>query len=119
MALPPFEMGAVKATLAFKLAEVATTLVGAPGTVLGITEAEELEATELPALVVATTVNVYVVPLVKPVTTIGELEPEAVILSGEEVTVYPVMALPPLEVGAVKATLACAFEAVAITLVGA
>lgn len=57
--------------------------------------------------------------MVNPVTTIGELEPEAVILSGEEVTVYPVIALPPLEVGAVKATLAWAFEAVATTLVGA
>ena len=49
----------------------------------------------------------------------GELAPVAVILSGEDVTVYPVMAPPPLEAGAVKATLAWALPAVATGLVGA
>lgn len=58
MVLPPFDIGAVKATFAIKFPEVAITLVGASGTVLGITEAEELEATELPAVFVAITVNV-------------------------------------------------------------
>jgi hypothetical protein len=44
--------------------------------------------------------------LVKPVTTKGELDPEAVKPPGEDVTVYPVMELPPVEFGAVNATLA-------------
>jgi hypothetical protein len=37
--------------------------------------------------VVARTVNVYAVPLVKPVTVIGEVAPVAVMLPGEDVTV--------------------------------
>jgi hypothetical protein len=57
--------------------------------------------------------------LVNPVTTRGELAPVEVKPPGEDVTVKPVMALPPLEAGAVKATLACAFPAVATGLVGA
>ena len=40
-------------------------------------------------------------------------------LPGLDVTVYPVIALPPSEAGAVKATEACASPAVATTLVGA
>ncbi len=57
--------------------------------------------------------------MAKPVTTIGELDPEAVKPPGEDVTVYPVMVLPPFEIGAVNATLAWAFPAVATGLVGA
>ena len=49
----------------------------------------------------------------------GELAPVAVLFSGEDVTVYPVMELPPVEFGAVNATLACALPAVATGLVGA
>jgi hypothetical protein len=56
--------------------------------------------------------------LVKPVTTKGELDPEAVKPPGEDVTVYPVMELPPVKFGAVNATLACALPAVATRLVG-
>ena len=40
-------------------------------------------------------------------------------LPGKDVTLYPVMALPPVEAGAVKATLAWALPAVATGLVGA
>ena len=43
----------------------------------------------------------------------------AVLFPGEEVTVYPVMALPPSEAGALNATLAWALPAVATGLVGA
>jgi hypothetical protein len=38
---------------------------------------------------------------------------------GEEVTVYPVIAEPPFEDGAVQEMLACVYPAVAVTLVGA
>jgi hypothetical protein len=58
MALPPVEDGAVKATLAWAFPAVATGLVGAPGTVLGVTAADAEEATEFPAALVATTVKV-------------------------------------------------------------
>ena len=58
MTLPPVEEGAVKATLAWALPAVATGLVGAPGTVTGVTAADAAEATEFPAALVATTEKV-------------------------------------------------------------
>ena len=58
MTLPPVEAGAVKATLACALPAVANGLVGAPGTVIGVTAPEGAEATEFPAALVATTVKV-------------------------------------------------------------
>ena len=58
MTLPPVEVGAVKATLTCALPDVATGLVGAPGTVPGVTDPDADEATELPAALVATTVKV-------------------------------------------------------------
>jgi hypothetical protein len=105
MALPPSEAGAVKATLAWAFPGVATGLVGAPGTILGITAPDGDEATEFPAALVATTVKVYDTFVVKPVTTRGEFAPVAVNPPGKDVTVYPVMELPPVEFGAVNATL--------------
>jgi hypothetical protein len=68
---------------------------------------------------VANTVKVYAVPLVSPVIVIGLVVPVTVILPGLEVTVYPVMADPPLFAGAVNATIACAFPPVAVPIVGA
>ena len=53
----------------------------------GITEDEALEALPVPTLFVAVTVKVYAVPLVRPVTVIGEVLPLAV------------TAEPPLTVG--------------------
>jgi hypothetical protein len=49
---------------------VAVPIVGAPGVVAGVTALEEPEAADVPAAFVAVTVNVYEVPLVRPVTTI-------------------------------------------------
>jgi hypothetical protein len=46
---------------------VALTDVGASGTVDGIAEAEAVEAEPVPDAFVAVTVNVYAVPLVRPV----------------------------------------------------
>jgi hypothetical protein len=57
-----------------------------------------------PAELVAVTVKVYAVPLVSPAMMIGLPLQMAVMYSGLEVTVYKVMALPPLETGAVKLT---------------
>jgi hypothetical protein len=58
MTLPPVEAGAVKATLACALPAVATGLVGAEGTVLGVTAVDTVEAREFPTALVATTVKV-------------------------------------------------------------
>ena len=57
-------------------------------------------------------------PLVKPVTVIGEAEPVAVMLPGVDIARY--VTAPPLPVyaGAVKATVACAFPPVAVPMVG-
>ena len=57
-------------------------------------------------------------PLVSPVTVIGEVVPVAVTLPGLEVTVYCVIGEPPVLVGAVKLTTACALPATAETEVG-
>jgi len=96
---------------------VSAWVVGAP--VVGVTELEAAEAGPVPTAFVAVTVNVYAVPLVKPVTVIGLVVPVAVMLPGLEVTVKPVIGLPPLLVGAVNVTVADALPAVAVTAVGA
>ena len=56
--------------------------------------------------------------MVRPVTVNGLALPVAVRPPGLEVTVYPVMAAPPLETGAVKEIAASAFPATAETDVG-
>jgi hypothetical protein len=87
MAEPPLLTGAVKATDTCALPEVPTTEVGAPGTVAGVTAEDAEDAAPVPTLLVAVTVKVYEVPLVRPVTTIGEAEPVPVRPPGLEVTV--------------------------------
>jgi hypothetical protein len=68
MALPPLLTGATKVTLACVLPAVAVAPVGAPGTVAGVTLVDGRDGALDPAAFVATTVNVYAVPLVNPVT---------------------------------------------------
>ena len=58
-------------------------------------------------------------PLVRPVTTIGLDEPEAVNPPGLDVTVYEVIDAPPVDAGAVNATEVCPLLAVAVPIVGA
>jgi hypothetical protein len=53
-------------TTANEFPDVADTPIGAPGSILGVTE-EEVEDAESPTLFLATTVNVRGVPFVKPV----------------------------------------------------
>ena len=57
--------------------------------------------------------------MVSPVTVIGLAVPEPVNPPGLELAMYPVMAEPPSIAGAVNATEACAFPAVAVPIVGA
>ena len=54
----PLEAGAVQETVALALAAVAVTLVGAPGTVAGVTELEAELAEPVPTALVAVTVKV-------------------------------------------------------------
>ena len=58
MAAPPLLAGAVHETVAEALPATPVTLVGAPGTVAGVTDAEAAEAAPIPALLVAFTVKV-------------------------------------------------------------
>jgi hypothetical protein len=95
--------------------EIVKIRVGATGVTLLLAAL----AGPVPCEFVAVTVNVYAVPLDNPVTTIGEDAPVPVNPPGEEVTVYPVIALEPTFVGAVKVTEACAFPPVAVPIVGA
>jgi hypothetical protein len=78
--------GAVKGTFALPFAAVTVPTVGAPGTVAAVTLFDEADAAPTPALLVAVTVNVYAVPLVKPVTVMGLEEPVPVKPPGLEVT---------------------------------
>jgi hypothetical protein len=58
MAEPPLEAGAVKVTVAWVLPPVAVPMVGAPGTVAGVTLFEAAEAALVPTALVAFTVKV-------------------------------------------------------------
>ena len=90
IAEPPVFVGAVKLTVALPLLTVALIPVGVPGAVTvgaGVTEDDALEVVPVPTALVAVTVKVYAVPLVRPVTVIGEAVPVAVIPPGTEVTV--------------------------------
>ena len=97
----------MKLTVAWALPAVAVPIVGAPGTVAGVTLLDGLEAGPVPIALVAFTVKVYAVPFVSPVRIIGLDAPVAVMLPGLEVTVYEVIGLPPFEAGGVKLTVAC------------
>jgi hypothetical protein len=87
MAAPPLDEGAEKATSAWPFPAVAGPIVGAPGTVAGVTALDAAEALPVPAEFVAVTVKVYDVPFVRPIMVIGELLPLAVNPPGLEVTV--------------------------------
>jgi hypothetical protein len=84
---------------------VANILVGEAGATAGVPGLTGVALTVAPALLptplVAITVNAYVVPLVSPVMTHGLAEQVADAPPGDAVTVYPVIAVPPLEAGAV------------------
>jgi hypothetical protein len=98
---------------------LAHTSVGALGTVCGVTAAEATEATLAPALLTATTVNVYLVPLTKPSTSHDKLVLVQDLAPGDEVTEYPVIGAPPSEAGADHDTVADSTPATANTPFGA
>jgi len=87
IAEPPFDTGAVNEIVACPLPATAVTPVGVFGTVAGTTELLVADAILVPKEFVAVTVNVYVVPFVRPVIVIGEVPPVAVIPPILDVTV--------------------------------
>ena len=63
---PPLDPGAVHATVTdVAPAFVAVPIVGAPGTVAGVTELDAVDKLDVPAELVAVVLNVYAVPFVK------------------------------------------------------
>jgi hypothetical protein len=99
--------------------ELATTPVGAVGTVDGVAEFERADAGPVPAGFAAVMVNRYAMPLVRPVTVHVVVLVVHVASLGDAVTVY-VTARPPLLDGAVQDTTEDAFALeVAETSVGA
>ena len=73
IALPPVLPGAVKVTVACALPAVAVPMVGAVGTVAGVTLFDAADGALLPIALVAMTVQVTGMPLVNPITMIGDV----------------------------------------------
>ena len=127
IAAPPLLAGGVNVTVACAFPATAVTAVGAPGLVTGVTVFDAPEAGPVPTLLVAVTVKVYAVPLVRPGTTIGEAAPVAVMPPGLEVTVKLVIGAQAgsAQAGAVNAggevndTVAWPLPAAALAPVGA
>ena len=105
IAAPPSLLGFDQVILADESPKSALAITGATGTVAGTSDADGRETGPVPSAFVATTVKMYCCPLVRPVTT-QELAPlvagavEQVKPPGIEVTVYSVMARPPVLIGA-------------------
>lgn len=118
---PPLNVGGVKLIDACVLPGVAVPMVGASGTVRGVTSVAA-EAAPAPAELVAVTVQEYWTPLTNPVATIGDapaLSVRVVCPLATQVDVYKVMAPPPLLAGGVNVIVACPLPGVEATICGA
>jgi hypothetical protein len=105
IAFPPVAL-AVNGTDAEKTptaGAVTVPIVGACGTVVAVTEEDALDERDVPLAFVAVIVNVYDVFEDNPPTTIGLDDPDPV-CPALLVTVYDVIADPPLKAGALNAT---------------
>ena len=100
IAAPPLFDGAVQETVTELSPNTPVTSVGTPGTVAGTTAPDDGDADPEPSRFVATTVNVYDVPLRSPTMVHVVVIEVQVAEPGDEVTVYAVMSAPPFEVGA-------------------
>jgi hypothetical protein len=69
MVAPPLSDGAVKVIVILLPLVTATTSDGADGVVEGVTALLAEDGSDVPAVVIASTLNVYVDPLLRPVTT--------------------------------------------------
>jgi hypothetical protein len=114
---PPSFAGTVNATETVVLPRVAVPIVGASGTVAGVTLFDAADKAPSPIAFVARTLHVTAVPFVKPVTTIGDAVPET--LCVPHVAVNPVIAEPPVLAGPVNAIDTVVLPRVAVPIVGA
>jgi hypothetical protein len=118
---PPLN-GAVNVTITDVPRPTTVGGAGASGTVFGIAAADAIDAGPLPSTLDASTVHVYVRPLVRPDTTIGDDTPIAVPVAPpfEEVQValYDVIGEPPSN-GGVNVTRKDPFRATRIGGAGA
>lgn len=92
-------------------------LVGATGVTFTL-----LEAAPVPAAFVAVTLQLYCTAFVIELTMIGLVVPVPVRVvspAAVQVTVYPVIAEPPFDAGAVNEIVACAFPGLPVPIVGA
>jgi hypothetical protein len=89
IAAPPLLAGGAKLTVAIPFPPTAETDTGAPGTVTldGVTLFDATDAGPVPIELVAVTLKVYAVPLVRPETTSGLPAPDAINPPGFEVAV--------------------------------
>src|SRR5258708_31537679 len=101
MAAPPLEAGASQLNITWLFPGVTSRPAGAPGTVAGVTELDGDEAGPVPTALVAVTVKVYLVPLVRPLTVALVAVPLALagIPPGREVPAYSAVWGPPLDGG--------------------
>ena len=67
IAEPPLLAGATHDSTTCPFAGTPATLVGKPGTVLGVTVFDDADTAPAPAALTAATLNVYAVPFAKPV----------------------------------------------------
>lgn len=108
IALPPL-FGAVHETTTRSSSGTPATAVGAPGTVRGVTGPDAAEAMLGPTAFSAVTVNVCAAPFVSPSTVHDSVGGVGVVAGVQQVcappavvTVYFVIALPPVTVGGVQ-----------------
>lgn len=99
IAAPPSEAGADQDTVTCPSPAETDVIAGAPGTVAGITESEVAEVAPTPIAFVAVTVNVYGVPLLRPVTAHDIVADSHVRPPGAAVTMYFVTADPRSSAG--------------------
>ena len=111
----------MEAVSVFTAPAVAVPMVGASGAADGVIALDEPDDRLLPLVFVQYTVNVYDVPIVKPVTVIG-LAPAlvAVMEEGVEVALHCVTTEPPLFASGVKTTeIEVVLRIVGVPIVGA
>jgi hypothetical protein len=103
----PLSAPGVKATVTVPFPRVTPVMVGGSGTAAGTAGSDGSDAADGPTPLVAVTVQVYVLPLVSPLTVIADavslLLPGAPPSSDEHEALYDVMALP-LSFGGVNET---------------
>jgi hypothetical protein len=117
MAEPPFETGAVQLIVAEETPAIPVTPRTADGgPIIGVTADEGEEIAEVSSAVIAKTVNVSGVPVVRLLMVAVRTLPTVTELPEDDVTVYPVISEP--ETGAIHETVAEPLPATAEMPVG-